>query len=99
MNSAAPSKRVVMSAGVVPTIVALVVAAIMIIERLQVDWTASCALVANVPQSCGLQFYEQFFSILLPSFAFAVAHILSALLLRSRDNRCPGSAVGYWDAT
>jgi hypothetical protein len=48
-----------------------------------VDWTASCALVANVPQSCGLQFYEQFFSILLPSFAFAVAHIIGAAALYS----------------
>jgi hypothetical protein len=83
MNPAAPSKRVVMSAGVVPTVVALVVAAIMIIERLQVDWTASCALVANVAQPCGLQFYEQLFSLLLPSFAFAVAHIIGAAGLYS----------------
>jgi hypothetical protein len=53
MNPAELSKCVALSTGVLPTIVALVVAATMIIERLQVDWTASCALVANVPQPCG----------------------------------------------
>ncbi len=67
-----------MRAGVWPTIAALIVAAVMIIERLQVDWTASCALVTNVPQSCGLKFYESLFSLLLPSFAFALAHIAGA---------------------
>jgi hypothetical protein len=71
------SRTAVMRAGVWPTIVALVVAAVLIIERLQVDWTVSCKLVSGTPETCP-NFYEQLFSLLLPSFAFALAHIVGA---------------------
>ena len=44
MDENRPTRSDIMRAGVWPTIFALVVTAVMIIERLQVDWTASCAL-------------------------------------------------------
>jgi hypothetical protein len=94
-TQSAPSHIAVMRAGVWPTISALVIAAIMIIERLQVDWTASCSLVTNTPQSCGLKFYESLFSLLLPSFAFALAlaHFVGAASLYADG----GSRRALWE--
>jgi hypothetical protein len=45
------TRTTVICAGVRPTIAALLVA-VRIIEWLQVDWTVSCELVSNAPQSC-----------------------------------------------
>lgn len=73
------SRSAVMRAGVWPTIIALIVAAVLIIERLQVDWTVSCELVSATPGACPQNFYESLFSLLLPSFAFALAHIVGAV--------------------
>ena len=87
------STNAIMRAGVWPTLVALVVGAVMIIERLQVDWTASCSLIAKTPQSCGLQFYESLFSLLLPSFAFALTHIVGAASLYTGE----GSRSALWE--
>lgn len=78
MSPAQPTQSEIRRAFVWPAIVALVVAAVLIVERLQVDWTVACTLQAPPPGSCT----EENFNIVLAwapaAFAFGLAHIAGA---------------------
>jgi hypothetical protein len=67
----------VMRAGVWPTVVALVVAAVLLVERLQVDWTASCSLQATA-DSCSRDYLPTFLGWVVIAFVFSLAHIYGA---------------------
>lgn len=77
-----PTNADIMRAGVWPTIAALVVTAIIMIERMQVDGSASCSLQsASNPDACGDQFFSKLAPLMPAAFAFGLAHIIGAASL------------------
>jgi hypothetical protein len=70
-------KTAIWASGVLPTIIALVAAAVLLIERLQVDWTAGCSLQSGV-DACSKDYLATFFSWVVVAFAFSLAHIYGA---------------------
>ena len=73
-----PTQSVVWRAFVWPAIVALVVAAIIMVERLQVDWTVACTLMDAPLGSCTEENFNMVFAWAPAAFAFGVAHIIGA---------------------
>jgi hypothetical protein len=86
MSTAQPSKSAIFRAFVWPTIVALVVVAVITIERLQVDWTAACSLQAENPGSCTEENFNMVFAWVPAAFAFGLAHIVGATGLHNGSN-------------
>jgi hypothetical protein len=84
MSPARPTRSAIWRAFVWPTIAALVVAAIIIIERLQVDWTAACSL--GDANSCRDETFSTFFAWVPAAFVFGLAHIAGAAALYSGSN-------------
>jgi hypothetical protein len=86
LNSARPTRSAIWRAFVWPTIAALVVAAIMIVERLQVDWTVACTLVDPPLGSCTEENFNMVLAWAPAAFAFGLAHIAGAAALYSGSN-------------
>jgi hypothetical protein len=63
-------------AWIFPIAAALIVSAIMMIERLQVDWTADCTLSSN--SDCDTDIFANLFAWLPAAFTYAIFHILGA---------------------
>jgi hypothetical protein len=78
------TKAELMRACVWPTIVAMIVMAVLLVERLQVDWTADCSLRVDNPAACGDAFLGSLFAWLPAAFAFGLAHIIGAASLYDR---------------
>jgi hypothetical protein len=75
-NTKTLSAEQLWKAWVRPVLVALLVMVFMLIERLQVDWTASCSLQAG--GSCEDDVFASFFAWLPAALAYAVFHIWGA---------------------
>jgi hypothetical protein len=78
MQHVTPSTQDVTRAGVWPAIFSLLVTAVLIVVRLQVDWTASCSLKTDIPDACGDDHFSMFFAWVPAAFAFGLAHIIGA---------------------
>lgn len=89
MNNTADYRRCIWATGIVPTILALIVAAVMVIERQQVDWTASCSLVGVSEDVCG---FQALFAWLPPIYIFSLAHIVGWSWVR-RDHHASATLV------
>jgi hypothetical protein len=66
----------IMRAGVWPTLVAMAVMAVLLVERLQVDWTAACSLQGD--GACSREIAVTFLAWVVVAFAFGLAHICGA---------------------
>lgn len=91
MSPTHPSRSAIRHAFVWPTLVALVVTAVMIVERLQVDWTAACSLQSSTSVSCTDENFNKIFAWSLTAFAFGLAHIAGSAALYSGSNT--GAAI------
>ncbi len=89
MQRERPNRTDVMRACVWPTVVALIVTAVILIERLQVDWTAACSLQAEKPNSCDQENFNMVFAWVPAAFAFGLAHIVGAAGLYGDSNTRP----------
>jgi hypothetical protein len=90
MSIAQPSKSAILCAFIWPTIIALVVTAVLMIERMQVDWTASCSLQTETPDACTDNLTYSLYAWLPAVFAFGLAHIIGAASF-SEDSKTPAS--------
>jgi hypothetical protein len=81
MNLAHPTRSAIWRAFVWPTMVALAVVAIIMIERLQVDWTLTCTLLDPPPGSCTNENFNMVLAWVPAAFVFALAHIVGAAAL------------------
>jgi MFS family permease len=90
MRDQPPTWRDVVTVGVLPTVAALLVTAVLLIERVQTDWSLSHSI--HVPASrAGLGFAPWF----LPLFAFAVCQIAFGGGVFERTKTAVGY-VGRW---
>ncbi len=74
--------RNIWKAWVLPVAAALIVTAIMMVERLQVDWSADCTLAGN--GACDDDMFADLFAWLPAALTYAVFHIWGARILTVR---------------
>ncbi len=93
MSPAHPNQSQIRRAFVWPTVVALAVAAVMIVERLQVDWTVACSLHSVQSDVCGRETLNMMFAWAPAAFAFGLAHIVGASGLYGD----PNTRLAIWE--
>ena len=89
MRATLPTQSAISRAFVGPTLAALMVVAVMMVERLQVDWTVTCTLLDPPAGSCTEEHFSMVLAWLPAAFTFALAHIAGAAALYSGSNTGP----------